>query len=245
MNVAETDRATQPDSVIGDAIAACQRIVAERRSTRHPFVADLDRLRPGRPALGRWAVQKYHQVFLQNVIFSSIHANAADFEDVRQAMMDQLVAEETPVTSGSAPHYTLMQRFATACGAQPGDFAVTNPAPEVRRYVGTLTDLCRNRHFVLGMLVIYCIESQSGESAARLLAWLRANHDFTDGELEWFSVHAEDEDDHAAAGLALVRRHAGLMPDFPTAATSCASEITDGWLRLHDFYLSLLSTENT
>jgi pyrroloquinoline-quinone synthase len=229
-----------PPQEVDHAIAACQRIVEERRSARHPFVATLDQVRPGRPQLGRWAVQKYHQVFLQNVIFSNIHANAAEFEDVRQAMMDQLIAEETAVTSGSAPHYTLMRRFAEACGAQPGEFATSAAAQEVRAYVDALTSLCRHRHFALGMLVIYCIESQSGESAGKLLAWLRANHGFSEEELEWFAVHAEDEDDHAAAGLALVRRHAPLVPDFHAAAIECSSSITDAWLRLHDFYLSLL-----
>lgn len=244
MTATGTERGTAAETAIAATIAACQQIVAQRRSARHPFVAELDRIRPGRADLGHWAVQKYHQVFLQNVIFSNIHANAAEFEDVRQAMMDQLVAEETAITSGSAPHYTLMQRFATACGARPAEFHPDQAAPQVRSYVGTLTDLCRNRHFALAMLVIYCIESQSGESAGKLLAWLRANHDFTDAELEWFSVHADDEDEHASAGLAMVERHASLAPDFPAEATACASAITDAWLRLHDFYLSLLAPEH-
>ncbi|MBO0819464.1 MAG: iron-containing redox enzyme family protein [Nocardiopsaceae bacterium] len=225
---------------VPDVIARCQRIVAERRSSAHPFIATLDQVQPSRPDLGRWAAQKYHQVYLQNVIFSNIHANATEFPDVRQAMMDQLVAEETGLTSGSAPHYTLMRRFAEACGADPALLAREGAAPEVRQYTGTLIDLCRTRHFVLALLVIYSIESQSGESAGKLLAWLRGNHDFTDHELEWFSVHAEDEDDHADAGLALIQRHAGLVPDFATAAVDCASIITDAWLRLHDFYLALL-----
>lgn len=236
-----TATGTERAATAATAIAGCQQIVAERRSARHPFVAELDRIRPGRADLGRWAVQKYHQVFLQNVIFSNIHANAVEYEDVRQAMMDQLVAEETTITSGSAPHYTLMRRFASACGARQEDFDPGQAAPQVRSYVGTLTDLCRNRHFALAMLVIYCIESQSGESAGKLLAWLRANHDFTDAELEWFSVHAADEDEHASAGLALVERHAHLVPDFAAAATACASAITQAWLQLHDFYLSLLA----
>jgi pyrroloquinoline-quinone synthase len=239
-----TEPGAAAQTPVGATIAACQQIVAQRRSARHPFVAELDRIRPSRSDLGRWAVQKYHQVFLQNVIFSSIHANAAEFEDVRQAMMDQLVAEETAIASGSAPHYTLMRRFATACGASPAEFAPGRAAPQVRSYVQTLTDLCRNQHFVLAMLVIYCIESQSGESAGKLLAWLRANHDFTDSELEWFSVHAADEDKHAIAGLVPVERHAGLVPDFPAAATACATAITEAWLRLHDFYLSLLAPEH-
>lgn len=238
MSAIGTEPAGPPRATVADTIARCKKIVTQRRSAAHPFIAELDKRQPGRAELGRWAVQKYHQVYRQNTIFSNIHANAATFEDVRQAMMDQLIAEETGRTSGSAPHYTLMRRFAQACGASPGEFAPESASPQVRSYVGTLTDLCRNRHFVLAMLVIYCIESQSGESAGKLLAWLRANHDFTPAELEWFSVHAEDEDDHADAGLAIIERYAGLVPGFDAEAVACASTITDAWLRLHDFYLS-------
>jgi pyrroloquinoline-quinone synthase len=235
---------TPADASVPGVIARCQQIVAQRRSSAHPFVATLDKIQPSRADLGRWAAQKYHQVDLQNVIFSNIHANAREFTDVRQAMMDQLIAEETGRTSGSAPHYALMRRFAEACGADEALLAQDGIAPEVREYTGTLIDLCRTRHFALAMLVIYSIESQSGESAGKLLAWLRANHDFTDSELEWFSVHSEDEDDHADAGLALIKRHAGLVPDFATAAVECTSIITDAWLRLHDFYLTLLVPGN-
>jgi pyrroloquinoline-quinone synthase len=233
--------ASPADAVVAEIIARCQQIVADRRSSAHPFVATLDKVRPTRADLGRWAAQKYHQVYLQNVIFSNIHANAVEFEDIRQAMMDQLIAEETGRTSGSAPHYVLMRRFAQACGAAPALLGSDGAAPDVREYVGTLIDLCRNRHFVLAMLVIYSIESQSGESAGRLLAWLRANHSFTTAELEWFSVHADDEDDHAEAALALIERYAGLVPGFATDAVACVSVITDAWLRLHDFYLALLA----
>lgn len=244
MNGIDTTPALSGDATVATTIARCQQIVADRRSSAHPFIATLDRIRPARQDLGRWAAQKYHQVYLQNVIFSNIHANAVEFEDVRQAMMDQLIAEETSRISGSAQHYTLMRRFAEACGADQVLLASDGAAPQVREYVRTLIDLCRNRHFVLALLVIYSIESQSGESAGKLLSWLRANHDFTAAELEWFSVHADDEDDHAEAGLALIKRYAGLVPDFATEAVAYVSAITDAWLRLHDFYLSLLAPEN-
>ena len=225
---------------VDGVLSTCQAIVRERRASRHPFVAQLDELRPARADLGRWAVQKYHQVYLQNVIFSAIHLGAREHEDVRQYAMHQLVAEETDVTSGSAPHYALMRRFAEACGAPAEAFEPSGASTDVRAYVDTLVSACRDEGFVYGLLTIWSIESQSGESAGRVLSWLRANHDFTDAELEWFTVHSEDEDDHAEEGLVLIRRHAPSLPDFAERAPMVTGRICDAWLRLHDHYRALL-----
>jgi pyrroloquinoline-quinone synthase len=230
-------------TVVGSPVDAvideCASLVRERRYSRHPFVAELDRIRPRRAALGRWGSQKYHQVYLQNVIFSAIHANAREHEDVRQYTMDQLVAEETDRISGDAPHYVLMRRFAEACGEPSSSFASERCTAEVRAYVDELLALCRDQPFPIGLLVIHAIESQSGEAAGRLLAWLRANG-FSEAELAWFVVHAEDEDDHAEAGLALVRRHAPTVEQFGELAVASTDRITLAWLRLHDHYVRLL-----
>lgn len=225
---------------VEDAIAKCTRIVTERRYSRHPFVAELDRIQPDRAAFGRWAAQKFHQVYLQNVIFSAIHSNAQEHEDVRQYAMDQLIAEETGLFSGDAAHYVLMRRFAEACGEPESSFDRSAASPEVRGYVDRLVALCRDNPVAIGLLVIHSIESQSGEAAGRLKAWLSANRGFSEPELEWFTVHAEDEDEHAAAGLALVRRHAAEVPGFAAAATAATDAITGAWLRLQDYYLDLL-----
>lgn len=220
----------------------CRAIVSDKRSSAHPFVAELDAVAPDRGGIGRWATSKYHQVNLQNVIFSALHANARDLPDVRHYCVDQLVAEETHHTSGSSPHYAMMRRLAVACGVPDTmlDPVAVRVAPEVRSYVDTLISACRDDEVAYGLLTIWSIESQSGESAGRVLAWLRANHDFTDDELEWFVVHSEDEDDHAAEGIALVRRLALDLPDFPERAPQVVTRICDAWLVLHDHYRGLL-----
>lgn len=240
MSGVTSTRPTALDADVPAVLAACRRIVDDRRYARHPFVAELRRRRPDRAALGRWAVQKCHQVYLQNTIFSQIHANAQDQVDVRQWAMDQLIAEETPLTSGSAAHYVLMRRFAESCGVTAGEFSPARAAAPVRSYVGVLNELCGRRHFVLGMLTIHSIESQSAEGVGRMLAWLRENHDFSDTDLEWFTVHAAEEDDHADSAMRLITRYAGDVPDFADQAPECALLVTEAWLRLQDFYLELL-----
>jgi pyrroloquinoline-quinone synthase len=224
---------------IQSVIAHCNDIISSKRYSRHPFVVDFERNRPDKEMLGRWGLQKYHQTYSQNRIFSTIHAKT-DFGDLRHFMMEQLIAEETSLTSGSDGHYNLIRRFAEACGVPEDRFAEHTMAPEVRDYVETLVSIMRDEHFTVGLLTIYSIESQSGESAGKLLAALRKYYDFTPAQLEWFSVHSEDEDDHADEGLKLILKYAHLCPDFEQAGPRAVTRICDAWLSLHDFYASLL-----
>src|SRR5262249_33040317 len=158
---------------------------------RHPFFTDLARPLP-MPGLRAWAAQKYHQVYLQNPIFGTLHGKT-QFEDVRQWMVAQLIAEETSLSCGSDSHYNLMRRFAVACGAPAASFAPEAVHPQVRGYVDVLLSTMREESFVLGLLAIYAIEAQSGESVGKLLGWLRKHYQFTEHELEWFAVHSSDD----------------------------------------------------
>ncbi|MEZ4394323.1 MAG: iron-containing redox enzyme family protein [Polyangiales bacterium] len=229
-----------PRPSLDETLAACREVSERHRASRHPFVSTLDEARPDRARLAAWAGEKYQQVFLQNVMFSAIHANAWDCEPVRQFMVEQLVAEETALTCGSASHYDLMRRFAEACGAPGSAFARGNTSAPVRRWVSTALAVCRERHPVVALLALHAIESQAGEAVARVLAWLRAHHAFTAHELEWFTVHSEAEDEHADAGLALVRAYAHEVPELHDQALDAVRALCVAWSELHDHYVDLL-----
>jgi pyrroloquinoline-quinone synthase len=222
-----------------ETIQRCQALIRDKRNARHPFFRDLARPLPTR-ALRAWAEQKYHQVYLQNPIFGTLHGKT-QLEDVRSWMVEQLIAEETALTCGSDSHYNLMRRFAEACGAPEASFAPEAAHPEIRTYVELLLSTMRDESFVLGLLAIYAIEAQSGESVGRLLGWLRQHYAFTDAQLEWFAVHTADDDDHASVGLGLVLKYAHLVDDFPVAAPRVVGAICDAWLVLHDHYRRLLT----
>ncbi|HET9622750.1 MAG TPA: iron-containing redox enzyme family protein [Kofleriaceae bacterium] len=222
-----------------DTIERCQQIIRDKRNARHPFFRDLARPLPT-SALRAWAEQKYHQVYLQNPIFGILHGKT-QFLDVRSWMVEQLIAEETALTCGSDSHFNLMRRFAEACGAAPAAFAPEAAHREVKTYVDVLLTTMRDEHFVLGLLAIYAIEAQSGESVGKLMAWLRQHYRFSDAQLEWFAVHAADDDDHASTGLGLVTKYAHLVDDFATSAPRVVGAVCDAWLVLHDHYNRLLS----
>jgi pyrroloquinoline-quinone synthase len=240
LSVAHVETSLPPD--VEDVITRCNLIVQERKYSRHRFVAAVEQTAPGKAALGNWALQKYHQVYLQNAIFSIIHSKTS-YEDVRQFMVEQLVAEETGINCGSDTHYNLMRRFAAACGVTDRQFIPATASQAVRNYVDVLLGIMRDEHFVIGLLTIYAIESQSGESVGKLVAALRKTHDFSDAELEWFTVHSGADDDHAEEGVRLVRKYAADVPDFPVRAVAAVEKICDAWLTLHDHYASLLTDD--
>ncbi len=239
-----TEHITTDRAVVGmeDVLTHCMEIIEAKKYSRHRFVLDLDSYSPSKKRLGHWALQKYHQVYRQNLIFSIIHAKT-QFEDVRQFMMEQLVAEETPINCGTDSHYNLMRRFAQACGVPDDAFGDQPASKEVIEYVDKLLAIIRREHFVFALLAIYAIEAQSGESVGRLLAALRSKYNFTEEQLEWFTVHSVADDDHADEGLWLVRKYADLCPDYENRAPVVVGEICDAWLRLHDAYASILAPQ--
>ncbi|MBD2342706.1 thiaminase II/PqqC family protein [Anabaena subtropica] len=225
---------------IEQTIKACQAIIAEKSYSRHPFVANLKKNALNKNALKNWAIQKYYQVYLQNQIFSAIHAQTSH-EEVRQFMMEQLIAEETNINCGSDTHYNLMRRFAEACGATEADFNLELASEPVKNYADKLVSICRTEHFTLGLLAIYAIENQSGESVAKLLEWLRDTEEFTEEELEWFAVHSEAEDEHASKGLTFIFKYGNSVKNFDSRGLKIVNDICDTWLALHDYYFSLVS----
>lgn len=187
-----------------------------------------------------WAVQKYHQVYRQNIVFSIVHAKSGINEDVRQWMVQQLIAEETSLTSGSAPHYTLMKRFALACGAQSNEFEPQNAAKEVLNYVDQLRGICWQEHFVYGLLAIYSVEAQSGVRAATLLNLLQSMNRFNNTQLEWFTVHATEEDHHAHGERSLIIKYGAQLEDFKVKATQITEYACQLWSSLQQYYLQIL-----
>lgn len=229
----------KPQSGIEDVISQCNRIVQEKKYSRHQFVSSIEQSAPSKSALGNWALQKYHQVYMQNLIFSIIHSKS-NFEDVRQFMMEQLVAEETGINCGSDSHYNLMRRFAERCGVAPCLFVPDTVSQPVKDYVDVLLSIMREEDFAVGLLAIYAIESQSGESVGKLLVSLRKSYDFNETDLEWFTVHSDADDDHAEEGIRLVRKYAHSVPGFEERAVASVEKICGAWLILHDHYVSLL-----
>jgi pyrroloquinoline-quinone synthase len=214
--------------------------VFEHRHSKHSFVKSVISGRSTREVLRVWAIQKYHQVYDQNRVFSAIHSNC-HYEDVRQFMLDQLLAEETNLQAGSASHYDLMKRFAFAMGATTQEIQASKPADAVKRFVNFLMAMGRRPSFLDGMLPVYINETQAIESAGKLYTYLREEYSLSDSDLEWFLVHSEVDKEHTQRARELMLKYAMQDRDFERRAKHIAKRACIEWLLLHEYYDSLLT----
>ena len=214
-------------------------LIEDNKYSKGSFVKAVENENCSKNKLKDWAIQKYFQTYHQNRVFSAIHANAI-YEDVRQFEMEQLIAEETNINCGSDSHYNLIKRFAIAMGATEKEFETTNVGRPVREFVEYLINLCKNEHFVYGILSIYVNESQTSESATKLYTYLKKNFNLTDAELEWFLVHSEADEEHASKARTLIEKYSSEVRDFPTKSLEIVKNGIVMWKNLHEYYYSLI-----
>jgi pyrroloquinoline quinone (PQQ) biosynthesis protein C len=227
---------TDADTLMGRV----DQFIDEARYERHPFVSELESGRVPRERLQEWAVQKYHQTFLQNRCLSAIHTQTV-YEDVRQYEMDQLIAEETGLADGSAAHYALMRRFAEALGPLPVPADEVPVAEPVRHFVDYLVGTCQREHFVYGLLAIYINERQTPSAVLRMRRYLVESLGMSEADVEWFTVHGEGDVEHAAEARKLILKYMHEAPGFAERAIPFVQAGLDEWARLQDFYASLIA----
>ncbi|MEC3919191.1 TenA family transcriptional regulator [Nocardia sp. CDC160] len=220
---------------VAATLAEIDRIIDESGYVKHSFTRSLLGGDISSDGLRDWAVQKYFQTYEQNRGFSAIHS-ISPYEDVRQWQIGQLIAEETTLEDGSDAHYRLMARFARAIGAQDADFDRNRMAPQVGRFIDYLMSVCRDRHFVYGLLAFYVNERQTPAAAQKMFDHLTNTLGISDHDAEWFSVHGEVDVHHSEGARRLIAKYATEAPDFETEALVVVREGIAQWQALQDFY---------
>lgn len=214
--------------------------IERRKYTRHSWTKFVLEGKAPAQGLRQWAIQKYHQTYLQIPIFSIVHSRS-DNAEIRHFMVDQLIDEESSLRSGGDSHYELMRRFALAMGATPEQIASTRPAAPVVQYVEAARDICSTEHPVLAMVAMYAGERQTAEVVGLVLQQLRRQFGLNDYDLEWFIVHAGD-DDHADAERNLIERLGGEVDDLQARGLRVIDRFMTQWGKLQDFYYTLTTS---
>jgi pyrroloquinoline-quinone synthase len=188
----------------------------------------------------KWAIQKYHQTYLQNIVFSAIHSNTKN-ETIRQAMMDQLIAEETSIKDGSDTHYNLMKRFAIACGATEDEIIKSQASDSVKIFIDYLMNRCKCSNPILGMLSIYINEKQVPTSAISSKSIIQEKFCISDSDMEWFDLHGTLDIKHAQDGRALIEKYQSECPEFDSMAMPVVKQGVVQWNMLHDHYCQIVN----
>ncbi len=230
---------------MGTTVAKCLRRFDEeierRKYTRHSWTQFVLGGNATSQGLRKWAIQKYHQTFLQIPIFSIVHSRTESIE-IRRFMVDQLIDEETSLRSGGDAHYELMRRFAVAMGATEQEVTSTPPGAPVLQYVEEAKDICRTEHPVVVMAAMYAGERQTAEVTRLVLQQLRRQLGLNDFDLEWFIVHAGD-DEHANAERDLIERLGAEVRDLEEGGLRVIDRFMTQWGKLQDFYYAITTSE--
>lgn len=213
--------------------------IQQNKYSNHEFIKILETLDVNKQHLKKWAIQKYHQVYRQNCLFSAIHSISIDYEDIRQYQMSQLIAEETGITDGSDSHYALMKRFALSIGANEDEIYSDKPGTPIIDFFNFQYAHCKADP-IYGMLSIYLVESQTAESVEKMCRALRKQFSLSDYELEWFIIHGEVEDSHAAQAKQLIIKHALDVEEFSNRGWAIIKDGVFAWNNLQNYYANLL-----
>lgn len=228
---------TQAGTQIAECLRRFDEEIERRKYTRHSWTRLVLAGEATPQGLRTWAIQKYHQTFLQIPIFSIVHSRA-ESEAIRRFMVDQLIDEETELRSGGDSHYALMRRFAVVMGATDEEIASTPPGAPVTHYVDEARDICRTEHPVLALTAMYAGERQTAEVTGLILEQLRRQFGLDDHALEWFIVHAGDGE-HADAERDLIERFGEEVEGLEEKGLRVIDRFMTQWTRLQDYYYSL------
>lgn len=222
---------------VHDCLERLDEEIRKRKYTRHSWTQFVVGGGATAQGLKNWAVQKYHQTYLQIPIFSILHSRA-DSVEIRRFMVDQLIDEETSLRSGGDSHYGLMRRFALAMGATEAEVDASVPGLPVVQYVDAVKDICRTEHPVVALATMYAGERQTAEVVGLVLQQLRTQFHLSDHDLEWFIVHSGD-DEHADAERALIERLGEQVEELEANALRVTDRFLTQWGQLQDFYYSI------
>ncbi len=181
-----------------------------RGSGKHPFSATWSAGQFTRQQLGEWAVQHYYYIVAIPPQFAALYARMPD-DDGRELIMENLAGEVPPEQPEKA-HPALLLKFARACGLS--DDYIKNAELEgrilpstraMRAWIWELSQIRPMHESCAGIMV-----ALEGQLPTLYPAYIAAMEKmgFTDDELEFFHVHVENDDEHAAIGMELCARYA-------------------------------------
>jgi pyrroloquinoline-quinone synthase len=169
-------------------------IVEERHLLTHPFYRRWQQGKVPMEVLKEYAIQYYAY---ESAFPSFLADGIAHLEEgpARVALQENLSDE----TGNPAPHPELWLRFADALGIDREDVEGASLLPRTSNLVKTYGALCRRGpEEALGAL--YAYECQFSQIARTKADGLRRFYGITDEKaLEFFDVHSEVDDGHAAA----------------------------------------------
>ncbi len=151
---------------------------------------------------------------------------------MRSALAKTLYSE---LGSGSPDHAhsRQLERFAGATGLQPRDLQDTTPLPAVTAYLDTLKRLFLHSGHCTALGAELAVETTAVSEFTSFVPGLQRDERFHHRELEFFTSHLAEEQQHSQWLVEAVRQTIKTDADFQQVAAG-ARETADAWLSFWD-----------
>lgn len=184
-----------------DFLAEIDARIAERSILKHPFYQAWKMGELTRADLQEYSKQYYRHVAAFPAYLSAVHSQMPSGEE-RRAVLQNLVDEE----HGSKNHLQLWLQFAKALGVERKEIFDAQPTESTQAFVNAFKSLAEASP-AEGIAALYAYESQIPAVSEEKMRGLKQFYGVTGDEgLEYFSVHALADIEHAAAERQLMQK---------------------------------------
>lgn len=163
--------------------------------------------RMSRAGLKLWFLQAALIVRQFPRFISAIHANCP-YADAQELLVENLWEEHGRGIPGR-DHFSLMKKLLRGLGAAEEEIERTEPLPETADYIAYCFEVTRERSFLEGMAAIGVgMEHSIPRFFGALARALIEHYGLTPDDVEFLSVHVEEDSDHSRRALEIIERYA-------------------------------------
>jgi len=166
-------------------------------------------------ALRAFCPHYFHFSYRQVIAFTALFNQVDPLDRVSLAMLSEVLHEELGRGHPERVHSRLFERFAAAVGLEPNELLIESSRvlPGVRAYAAELERAFQTGSQAEALATYVFLESSAVDTYQPLVEALMALG-FKSDDIEFFTLHAGVEPEHAAAAQAMLRRH-GMDSDDP------------------------------
>jgi pyrroloquinoline quinone (PQQ) biosynthesis protein C len=180
--------------------------IMEEANYRDPMFNAIRAGRMSREGIKLWTLQAMFVVRQFTRFISAIHANCPHRD--AQALLAENLWEEHGRGGEERDHYSLAKRMAKSLGASDEEISLARPLPETADYINYCFKITRDGSFIEAMAAIGLgIEYYMPVFFGVMAESLRTNYGLASEDIEYLSVHIEDDEAHARRSLEMIEKY--------------------------------------
>jgi len=188
-----------PDAFIAELWSYAEEVPMEQ----HPWFHDIlkHRLRPEQIILGE--LQLYLRARTNPIHLSYILINAVT--ERRYDLIGVVLANFQEELGGPKTHVDIMLQMPEAGGITREEADLTEHTPGTLAAIETINGCCQHRLALEGLAMLSLVEAQHAVVAAKVYRELTDYYGFSEHAAETYHVHGEQDVEHGARQLAVIR----------------------------------------